>query len=89
VSLTTIIILLVVGLIIREIIRERFGRDARSDDSGRRGGCPTGKVEFATRGDANSVVRRSKADRGRGYDRPLQRSYHCPHCGSWHTTSRR
>ena len=51
--------------------------------------CPTGKVSFRTPSDADQVVRRSQTSDRNRYDRPLDRSYRCPHCGSWHTTSQR
>jgi hypothetical protein len=51
--------------------------------------CRTGKVPFASKTDADRVVRQSQTQRRPGYDRPLQRSYRCPHCGHWHTTSQR
>jgi hypothetical protein len=66
-------------------------RDARKPTTVTRdrGRCPTGKVPFPTQSDADQVVRRSQTgDRDR-YDRPLDRSYRCPHCGSWQTTSQR
>jgi hypothetical protein len=63
---------------------------ARERASGRRGrGCRSGKVPFASKSAADQVVRRSQTQRRPGYDRPLQRSYRCPHCGYWHTTSQR
>jgi hypothetical protein len=56
---------------------------------GRTGRCRSGKVPFDSRADADRVVYRSQAERREGYDRPLERSYRCPHCGHWHTTSQR
>jgi hypothetical protein len=49
--------------------------------------CRSGKVAFDSRADADRVVTRSQTQRRERYDRPLQRSYRCPHCGHWHTTS--
>jgi uncharacterized C2H2 Zn-finger protein len=49
--------------------------------------CPTGKVIFTRQADADRVVRRSQSGPRPGYDRPLVRSYRCPRCGFWHTTS--
>jgi hypothetical protein len=56
---------------------------------GRATRCRSGKVPFDSKADADRVVRRSQTQRRDGYDRPLQRSYRCPHCGHWHTTSQR
>jgi hypothetical protein len=52
-----------------------------------RGRCPTGKVIFTRQADADRVVRRSRSGPRPGYDHPLVRSYRCPRCGFWHTTS--
>jgi hypothetical protein len=56
---------------------------------GRATRCRSGKVPFDSKADADRVVRRSQTQRREGYDRPLQRSYRCPHCGHWHATSQR
>jgi hypothetical protein len=56
---------------------------------GRTGRCRSGKVQFDSKVDADRVVHRSQAERREGYDRPLERSYRCPDCGRWHTTSKR
>ena len=88
-SITTVIIVLALALIIRAVLGSRTADHHRPTGGHQRRGCRTGKVEFASRGEANRVVHRSQTDRGSGYDHPLQRSYRCPHCGYWHTTSKR
>jgi hypothetical protein len=55
----------------------------------RTGRCRSGKVQFDRKADADRVVYRSQAERREGYDRRLARSYRCPDCGRWHTTSQR
>lgn len=70
----------------------RVHTDSHRPGEGRHRGqrnCPSGKVPFESQADADRVVLSSQVDRGAGYDRPLQRSYHCPQCKHWHTTSQR
>jgi len=94
-----ILVIVVVAVIIfgrRALIRRGQPHRDREHSSGRtwpsRGRtarCRSGKVPFDSKADADRVVRRSQTQRRDGYDRPLQRSYRCPHCGHWHTTTQR
>jgi hypothetical protein len=89
--------------ILAVIVLARLGLVARAWQQGRRGHgpgsaprshgrtrrCRSGKVAFDSEADADRVVPRPRRARREGYDRPLERSYRCPHCGRWHTTSQR
>jgi hypothetical protein len=90
-AILALIILARIGLIARawQQGRRRHGPAPapRSRDRTRR--CRSGKVPFDSKADADRVVHRSRTERREGYDRPLERSYRCPHCGRWHTTSQR
>ena len=88
-SLSTLAILLGLVFLLYWAVRSRTEHDRGAPAGRARRPCPTGKVPFARRDDADQVVRRSRTNRGSDYDRPLQRSYRCPHCGAWHTTSQR
>jgi hypothetical protein len=89
VSASTVVVVVAALLILYLAIRSRTELDRHPGVGRARRRCPTGKVAFASRRDADHVVYRSQASRGNGYDKPLQRSYRCPHCGAWHTTSQR
>lgn len=91
-SITDLIPPLALLVVLVCILRPSRGHtDSRPGEGRHRGprNCPSGKVPFQSQADADRVVLRSQLDRGPGYDRPLQRSYHCPHCHHWHTTSQR
>lgn len=46
-------------------------------------GCSSGKVSYATRGEAMATVRKASVRRGmRAVD-----AYRCPDCGAWHLAS--
>jgi hypothetical protein len=86
-------ILVVLAVIFLALVT-RGGRDRQPPRRGhrtpaRRARCRTGKVQFDSKADADRVVHRSQTKRREGYDRPLERSYRCPDCGRWHTTSQR
>jgi hypothetical protein len=75
-------------------LASRGGRDRRPRrrdhrTPARRARCRSGKVQFDSKADADRVVHRSQTKPRDGYDRPLERSYRCPDCGHWHTTSQR
>jgi hypothetical protein len=91
VVLLAVVVLARVGMIVRARQQGRGGHGhARERTPRRRGrGCRSGKVPFASKSEADQVVRRSQTRRRPGYDRALERSYRCPHCGYWHTTSQR
>jgi hypothetical protein len=84
-----VIVLARIGLIARAWQQNRRGHGPAPQSCGRAARCRSGKVSFDTREDADRVVRRSQIQRRESYDRPLERSYRCPHCGRWHTTSQR
>jgi hypothetical protein len=89
--------------ILAVVVLSRIGLVARAWQQGRRGAgpgsaprshgrtrrCRSGKVPFDSKTDADRVVHRAQSDRREGYDRPLERSYRCPPCGRWLTTSQR
>jgi hypothetical protein len=80
------LLLLLASPAIRRRLNDRRpgGYDPRPGSTQPRRGarCRSGKVPFDCREDADRVVRRSQTQRRDGYDRPLQRSYRCPHCGT-------
>ena len=92
--MTTTTLIIVAALVLAiAAVRSRRARDGDKPTRGlprrARDRCPTGKVPFETQADADRVVRRSQSQPHPGYNRPLQRSYRCPHCNQWHTTSQR
>jgi hypothetical protein len=93
-TLLEILAVVVVAMVITRLRGGSAGRRGHDPAAGRPprrppGRCRTGKVAFGSQAAADRVVHRSQTQRHDGYDHPLQRSYRCPHCGYWHTTSQR
>jgi hypothetical protein len=89
VAILGVIVLARLGMLVHAWQQGRRGHDPgpAPRPRGRATRCRSGKVAFDSKADADRVVRRSQTDRREGYDRPLERSYRCPHCGRWHATS--
>jgi hypothetical protein len=90
-AILAVIVLARVALVARAWHQGRPGPGPGPAPPSRRraAGCRSGKIPFGNKADADLVVRRSQTQRRPGYERPLERSYRCPHCGQWHTTSQR